>query len=86
MAFLGFNRNNRNSDCPCNGCEEPERHVGCRAECPKWKPWLEVKEERDKKERDRESARYLSDAKRNEILRKQRSARRGKTWHRYDEK
>ena len=86
MAFMGFNRNNKNSDCPCFGCEPPDRHGGCRTECPKWKPWLEIKAERDKKEREREEASRISDDRRKEICQKRRNARRGKTWRRYDEK
>lgn len=86
MAFLGFNRNNRNCDCPCNGCEPPKRHVGCKSDCPEWEPWLKVKEARDKAEREREAGTIISDSKRKEIWRRQRYCRQSKTWHRYDDR
>ena len=44
-----WNRN-RKSNCPCEGCTEPKRHIGCHATCPEYVPWAEERRRRSEEE------------------------------------
>lgn len=81
-----WGRNNKNKDCPCRECTAPKRHVGCRSECPDWEPWLKVKEEREKAERLRNAAPYVSDERLRKLWKRQRYGTRDKNRRRYDDR
>ena len=68
-----FNRE-RNSHCPCRGCEE--RQEACHGHCERYKEWKEELDRlNDKIYRDRKSADTMSTASKRKMWRDKRYAR-----------
>jgi hypothetical protein len=87
VAYIGWNRNNTNKDCPCKHCVEPKRHVGCRSTCPEWKPWRdEMDRKRDESKAKSVSMDTMSTAKKKALWKKQRYGKQKKTWYRFDDR